>query len=241
MVEEKQFQKNSQLHWPLIISMLCISIAALPFDAIITANRRSGFLAGDIRRIIQLSEIFGHGFGLAVVGYFIWVLAPAKRKFFPRLLACALLPGIVVHLIKTFVARRRPGFFYPEFTDNASETWMGILPDGFPNHEYLTQSFPSAHAATAFGLAIGLAWLLPRARYAFFLFALLAASQRVVFGAHWTSDVLVGSAVGIFVASLIFRIERVDRFFARLENRGQFVSASDRAAPEEISDLRKAA
>ena len=150
MLDESNQNGRARIAWPLILSLLCLSIAALPFDAIITANRRSGFLAGDIRRIIQLSEIFGHGFGLAVVGYMIWVLAPAKRRFFPRLIACTILPGLVVHVVKTFVARRRPGFYYPEFTDNASETWQGILPAGFPNHEYLTQSFPSAHAATRF-------------------------------------------------------------------------------------------
>lgn len=205
------------LPWPLIISLLCLSVVALPFDAIITANRRSGFLAGDIRRIIQLSEIFGHGFGLAVIGYMIWILAPVKRRFFPRLIACAILPGLLVHMLKSIVARRRPGYYYPEFVDNASETWLGFTPNGFPNHEYLTQSFPSAHAATAFGLAIAMGWMFPQGRNAFFVFAFLAAIQRVVYGAHWASDVLVGSAVGILVASTVFSIGKVDRMFAKFE------------------------
>ena len=221
VLDDSNQNVRARIAWPLILSLLCLSIAALPFDAIITANRRSGFLAGDIRRIIQLSEIFGHGFGLAVVGYLIWVLAPAKRCFFPRLIACTILPGLVVHIVKTFVARRRPGFYYPEFTENASETWLGILPAGFPNHEYLTQSFPSAHAATAFGLAIALSWMFPRGRHAFFVFAFLAAIQRVVYGAHWTSDVFVGSAIGILVASLVFSNPRLNNLFARIERQRQ--------------------
>lgn len=213
--------KQRGLPWPLIISLLCLSVAALPFDAIITANRRTGVLAGDIRRIIQLSEIFGHGFGLAVVSYMIWILAPAKRRLFPRLIACSILPGLAVHLIKSVIARRRPGFYYPEFTDSASETWLGIAPGGFPNHEYLTQSFPSAHAATAFGLAIAMGWIFPKGRNSFFFFAFLAAIQRVVYGAHWASDVFVGSAVGIFVASAVFNIGKVDQMFAKFENGGK--------------------
>lgn len=212
-------QGKTSFRWVLILCLFSLAVAALPFDAIITANRRSGILAGDVRRIIQLSEFFGHGFGLAVVGYMIWVLAPAKRRFLPRLIACTVLPGLVVHAIKTLVARRRPGFYYPEFTDNGAETWLGILPEGIPNHEYLTQSFPSAHAATAFGLAIALSWMFPQGRHAFFVFASLAALQRVVYGAHWASDVFVGSAFGILVASLVFSIKKVDRIFAKMEHR----------------------
>ena len=237
VLEETNPSNQNRIRWPLILSLLCLSVAVLPFDAIITAHRRSGFLAGDVRRIIQLSEIFGHGFGLAVVAYMVWALAPAKRRFLPRLVACMLLPGLAVHIIKTFVGRRRPGFYYPEFTDNASETWLGIMPSGYPNHEYLTQSFPSAHAATAFGLAIAMSWLFPRGRHAFFVFALLAAIQRVVYGAHWASDVFVGSAVGIFVASLVFNVRSVDRLFANLESRGTNESPPAKT-PNESSRFR---
>ena len=240
MLDETKTTGRTGIPWPLILSLVCLSIAVIPFDTIITANRRSGFLAGDVRRIIQLSEMFGHGFGLAVVGYLIWSLAPEKRRLFPRLLACTLLPGLAVNLIKSIIARRRPGFYYPEFTDNIGETWRGVVPDGFPNHEYMTQSFPSAHAATAFGLAIALSWLFPRAKGAFFVFAFLAAIQRVVYGAHWASDVLVGSAIGIFVASLVFSIGSVDRLFTKFERRESATGEDSEDSVESYEQSRAA-
>ena len=63
------------------------------------------------------------------------------------------------------------------------------------------QSFPSAHTATAAGLAMGLAWLFPRGRWMFSALAALVACQRVVVGAHFPSDTMVGAAVGCVVAA----------------------------------------
>ena len=224
--------------WYAATAMLVFSAAVIPFDTLITANRRADFLAGDIRRIIQLSEIFGHGFGIAIAIYFVWRMAPAKRKWVPRLLACVLLPGLIVHLFKLCLARRRPGFYYPEFVDNVSDTWLGWMPSGHLNHEYLTQSFPSAHTATAFGLAAGLAWMFPRCKYTFFVFASIAAFQRIVYGAHWASDVFFGAAIGLVAAAVIFRSGQINSFFLALENKADPVGQENDA---DISDIRRAA
>ena len=55
--------------------------------------------------------------------------------------------------------------------------------------------FPSAHAATAVGLAIALGVLYPRGRWLFIAFAFLAGLQRIEAQAHFASDVLAGAAV----------------------------------------------
>lgn len=199
------------------ITLLLLSGAALLIDAEITRNRRSDFVSGDFRRIIQLSEVFAHGFGIAIALYLLWLLSPDRRKAIPRLATCVILPGLVVHVCKLLIARRRPGFYYPEFTDQIGDTWVGLLVNWRLNTEYVTQSFPSAHAATAIGMAVGLSWLFPQARYLFAGLGILSAFQRVVAGAHWTSDVLAGAAVGVLVCGFIFNSRGCNRFFARFE------------------------
>jgi membrane-associated phospholipid phosphatase len=65
------------------------------------------------------------------------------------------------------------------------------------------QSFPSAHTATAFGLALCLASLYPQGKGWFFTLASLVAMQRMVAGAHYLSDVLAGAAIGIVSATFV--------------------------------------
>jgi membrane-associated phospholipid phosphatase len=66
---------------------------------------------------------------------------------------------------------------------------------------YALQSLPSAHAATAVGLALALAALYPRGRWLFASFAVLAGLQRIEAQAHFASDVLAGAAVGCMVGA----------------------------------------
>ena len=77
-----------------------------------------------------------------------------------------------------------------------------------PNGEYIYESFPSAHAAGAIAMAIGLSWLFPRGKVIFFTLAFLASFQRISSGAHWASDVIAGASLAVVVCFLIFRIER---------------------------------
>ena len=217
---------------------------AMLVDVEITKHRRSDYIPGDLRRIVQLCEIFAHGFGIALVLYVVWVVAPDKRKLLPRLAACAIVPGLVVQVCKLFVIRYRPAHFFPEYAQTLSETWIGVVAPGQLNFEYVTQSFPSAHAATAVGLATGMIWLLPSCRNLFISLAFLASFQRIVAGAHWLSDVFAGAAVSAMVCGVIFYNRRVNSVFAKLENsdnqsanvKGQF-----KVAEQPASESAKAA
>ena len=199
------------------IVLLILAGLSLFVDAYITSLRSEDLISGDLRRIIRLSEIFAHGFGIAVVLYLLWLLAPDQRRLIPRIAACAIVPGFAAQLVKAFIERRRPGYYWPEFTDNVSETWLGVASQSNLNFEYITQSFPSAHAATAVGLALGLAWRFPRGRTAFCGLALLGASQRVFAGAHWTSDVFAGAAIGVSVCGFLLYGRRMNSLFSRIE------------------------
>lgn len=159
-------------------------------------------LPGDVRRIIHLSEIFGHGYGVALMLLATWILAPQVRRSFPRLMAIAIIPGVAAQLIKLFVIRYRPAAFVTEPRDTAVDLTLRLA-EPLSNVDYLTQSFPSGHTASAFGAALGLAWLFPRGRFFFLLLACMAGVQRIADNAHWPSDVLAGAAIASFCAFLI--------------------------------------
>ena len=107
-----------------------------------------------------------------------------------------------MQLIKLCIVRRRPSFFKRNFANYVNDTWLGF---DTANTEYLTQSFPSAHTATAFGLAIAMSWILPRGKVVFFTFAVLASFQRLIAGSHWLSDVFAGVVIAFVVSGLLFQ------------------------------------
>lgn len=167
-------------------------------------------MRGDIERVIKLMEIFAHGTGLFVTGALIWTLAPSYRKNLPRLLAAYGLAGLVVNLIKLLIPRLRPSAG-PETN----------LPETTLNWEYVSQSFPSGHSAAAVALGLSLAILFPRGKWVFMTLAALACLQRVVFDAHWPSDVLAGAAIGVWAVAMLYRTSWADRFFGRIESSQQ--------------------
>jgi len=164
-------------------------------------------LRGDIERVIKLMEIFAHGTGLLVTGALIWTLAPGFRRSLPRLLAAYGLAGLVVNLTKLLIPRLRP-----------SAGVDANLPETTLNWDYLSQSFPSGHSAAAVALGLSLAILFPRGQWVFMTLAGLACLQRVVFDAHWPSDVLAGAAIGVWAVAVVYRTAWADRLFNRIEN-----------------------
>jgi len=109
------------------------------------------------------------------------------------------------------------GFAMDMQSPHVEDTFAGLmtwLTDGLDRS---LQSFPSAHTATAFGLAIGLVRIYPRARWLFFCLATLAAVQRLEAGAHFLSDVCAGAALGLFVAGLATDRRVLGGWFDRLE------------------------
>lgn len=150
-----------------------------------------------VRELMSISEAFGHGVGVTLIVITILVLDPARRPRLPRLIAAVLLAGLGANLVKLLVARDRPTAADLSQAD-AVGTFAGWLP--LAHNGSLHQSFPSAHTATAVGLALMLSALYPRGRWLFAALAISVAAQRVLGSAHYLSDVLAGAAVGWFLA-----------------------------------------
>ena len=94
-------------------------------------------------------------------------------------------------LLKHLIGRPRPRFAHSdEFSLGPS------LTTGF-------DSFPSGHAANAFGAATVLAWFFPAVRVPLYLVAGLVAVSRVLRGSHFPTDVLAGAVLGVVIGSAV--------------------------------------
>ena len=208
------------------IALLLFAAVLSRFDvAVINAANPSEW-PGDLKRLVALSELFAHTFGIALIILGVWHLSPHRRRFIPRLIACAAFPSITAQLIKLCVARHRPTTYLdanlvPQWPESTDVTWIGAGSDVAMNVQYASQSFPSAHAAIVCGMAIGLTYVFPHGRKLFFGIALLSSLQRVIFFAHWPSDVAVGASLGFLIAGGLVQNWGIGGLCGRLERRNR--------------------
>ena len=157
-----------------------------------------------------ICELFGRGECVLLAAILIWRLDRGRLWAIPGLATTALLSGLAADGVKMVIARARPHHF--DFLGSVWSSfgpWLPLGSLGSPN-----QSFPSAHTATAMGLAISLMLVYPAARGLFCLAPLLVAYQRMDSGAHFLSDVLCGAAVACMVAAVTVRLGWLDREYS---------------------------
>lgn len=196
--------------------LACTAVAALAIDAPLARLSHDHGAIDWLGGIVRCAEMFGHGTSVAFIALTIWLLDPARRPALPRVLIMSWGAGLAANLVKLlFVARARPYLWLTWGTDRIADSFGPWLPLArYPSNE---QGFPSAHSATAVGLALALAWLYPRGRWLFATFAVLVGLQRITGDAHFLSDVLAGAALGWLVALESFRGQVVPRLLGRLD------------------------
>jgi undecaprenyl-diphosphatase len=77
--------------------------------------------------------------------------------------------------------------------------WSSILPPD-------KYSFPSGHSITAFAAALSVGMFYPELLAYLLTVAFLIASSRIILGMHFLSDVIAGSAIGMILGIVAFRI-----------------------------------
>lgn len=128
--------------------------------------------------------------------YYIFRKKNSELALFGKMLFLSvLLSGVAANIIKFIFGRWRP---------------KALLEDGLYGYEwfevgYIQTSFPSGHSATMLSVTVLLSLFLPRLRYPFILFGVLIALSRVVINAHFLSDVIVGSLIGILSSLYIYK------------------------------------
>jgi membrane-associated phospholipid phosphatase len=205
----------------LVLIVLAAAVAAVDLPASQFAARKAAVrnhpIVGRLAKIVDLCEFFGYGGTVLLVILLAGSLDPAGLRAMPRLLAGAFGGGLAADAVKMLVSRIRPkaadlnGSVLATF-----QGWLPILHESSRQHQF--QSFPSAHTATAFGLATVLAWRHPRGALIFFLLAALAGLQRVQARDHFVSDVFVGAAIGILCGAACVGPYLPGRWFNRLES-----------------------
>ena len=209
-------------------AFLVASFSAFSIDGAVTRFFVNGDVPGDLRKGLHLAEVFSHGIGVAMICLTIFCLVSDKRRGLLRVVVSAYGAGLLTNLIKTLVVRLRPSYFRgPDGIkppESISDTFLGWGPSIYADvQEFgsldVLRSFPSGHTTTAVGFAIALAWLFPKGRWLFVLFAVLAGLQRIEAGAHFLSDTLAGAAVGTFFAAACHDSRWLGKPFDRFESR----------------------
>lgn len=149
-----------------------------------------------LREALEICETFGHGFGAVLIAIAVVVLDPLKRRIWPWLLAGSIGSGTVANALKYCVPRTRPR----DFDLTAGTVWDTFVKGSQTG--WGMQSFPSAHTATAVGLAVTLSAMYPRGSWYFAVLAVFVGFQRIVSSAHFPSDVFAGAVVGWLVGTV---------------------------------------
>ena len=194
--------------WPqrmgTAVGLALLFAVAVPIDLPLTRWVASVKWPGSVREIFQLGEYFGHGLGVLLITITLFTLTPEVRRRLPRLLWSAFGAGGVANLLKLCVFRLRPcqlslGGFDLQHVDFATT----FNPPPELSALYDSPGFPSAHTATACGLAAVLCSFHPRGRILFWTLAGLCAMQRIWAQAHFLTDTLAGAAIGLLVAEIV--------------------------------------
>ncbi|MFN3190065.1 MAG: phosphatase PAP2 family protein [Aureliella sp.] len=193
------------------ILAVVLTASSIPFDAFFATEDFIGAFPGDLQKAIHLSEAFAHGAGATAILLTVLIVSVEKRSQVWTAILITLLSGLTANMAKSAFVRIRP-HSVGKIQVGEGETLFDqaeaneVVEASFWDSRQ--RSFPSGHAATACGLAIGLSLIFPRGVVAFGILATLACIQRVISGAHFVSDVLAGVAVAFFCAGIVLWIGR---------------------------------
>lgn len=197
-------------------ALAAFGLACIPLDGPISDAAVAfgeDMLGGDVRRELESLQQYGQGAVTLLVAWAIWLLDHRRRRRLLDWVVAALLAAAVAFPLKMLIGRPRPRFddprhflgpfgAYPLGEDvgvrHAWEFWAGISSDLW--------SMPSSHTVFAVVMSVVLGVWYPRLRPLVVVMALLVAVSRVLFGAHYVSDVCVGAAVGLLVAVPVVRV-----------------------------------
>jgi membrane-associated phospholipid phosphatase len=166
-------------------------------------------IGGDLRREMEFVQQFGAITSAVLITWTVWLLDPgARRKLGAAAIGC-LASALCVFILKIIIGRPRPRLEDPWSIVTPWETYRWSRNDT-PVTRYAWEfwergthdiwSMPSAHTASAFALAGVLALLYPRLRPLALTLGCIVATCRVVLGAHYITDVIIGGAIGWTVA-----------------------------------------
>jgi membrane-associated phospholipid phosphatase len=218
------------LRWPLLF--FALGALAIPtVDGFVARENFPEHYPRFLMSTANHAEIFGNGAGVPFFLAAVWLLDPARRRMIPRLACASWGAGIAANIVKLCVTRARPYHWLQSGSDGVAQQFG----DWFPlvGNPTMYQSFPSAHTATAVGLALGLAALYPRGGKHLGFLAALVAFQRAAGDMHFVSDTLFAAGIASLTCLALYRWPPLVRTFERFE--------ADAVSGAELTEVRRAA
>lgn len=210
---------DQQRHWRKCLALwlgavgavaLLVSMPLMGWDQALSQLIRVGDVPGDIRKAIELSEAFAHGSGATAILLALLLASKPPRNDYWMAVAMTASSGTVANILKALFTRARPYTYDTVNTESATTSATDVTGWEFLGSgsfwDATQKSFPSGHTATAWGLAIGLSLMFPRATVIFILLAALATFQRLYSGAHFPSDALAGFGIACLMCAMVLTI-----------------------------------
>lgn len=203
--------------WALVLGgCLCMFVFQVDDQMQRVMTRFAARLGGDLRRELAAWQQYGQGFTIAVVAIGVLLLERGERR--ARLWDFGLAVGLaygVAQGMKMLIGRPRPR---PWFDD--ARTILGPFGEyPIPTKDGGTKlvhawdiaggattdlwSMPSSHTLMAAVVSVFIAEMYPRLKWLAVGLAVMVGVCRVMFDAHWLTDVIVGGAVGYAVGSVV--------------------------------------
>lgn len=197
-------------------------------------TRLAAWLSGDLRREAHAWQQYGQGMFIIVLAVVVWMLDPARRRRLLDLGLALLIAQAASTGGKMLIGRPRP-------RETFNDPWTFLTPWGeYPVkidgqyrliHAWDTQagasadlwSMPSSHTLFAAVVSVFIATLYPRIRWLVVALVLVVGLGRIMFDAHWPTDVIVGGAAGWLIGRCIIApyagVRGLDWLWVRLVNR----------------------
>jgi membrane-associated phospholipid phosphatase len=205
---------NKPLQWSVTLAtviLLCVfSYTFADIQVALWFHTFENTLSYDVFNKITL---FGDSLGYLVGGLLLFVIFRTCKPFVAYsglfLFSTVTASGLSADLVKYIAGRARPKLYF-------SQHLYGF---NFIHWEYAWTSFPSGHSATAMSVAILLATLYPRWRFAALFGGILIAFSRLFLAQHYISDVIAGSYLGIVSTVLLYNLYFKSKFDAFEHNK----------------------
>ncbi|MGH7133122.1 MAG: phosphatase PAP2 family protein [Phycisphaerales bacterium] len=213
--------------WPLTIGLLAV-IFLHPLDAWLAGLIPSGDkLPGDVRREWLALQQFGAISSIVIIAVIVWLQTPHLRARLCDALLAVGAAALTSWILKMLIGRVRPRFedpdrflgpfgSYPIVHSGGDKPVLMHAWEFWKRDAASLWSMPSNHTAAAVALAAALGAMYPRLRPLFYTLAAIVAAGRLVFDAHYLTDIIAGATVGLVVGTALTRWQWGSKLYDKL-------------------------